>query len=87
MKERKHIYYKDPVTGETKDAISATIPNESWNLSTLKKAELFLASRFDDAPCSAEVIQEMLSLLIEKFRNDPEQIERAIVQHFTKKKK
>lgn len=35
----------------------------------------------------AGAIQELLDFLIEKYRNDPEQIERCIIQHFTKKKK
>lgn len=87
MNKRKHIYYKDSITGETKDAINAILPNEVWDGTTTIKAQSLLSVRFDDAPCSTEVIQEMIDLLIEKYRNDPVQLERVIVQHFTKKKK
>lgn len=87
MKERKHIYYKDGRTGETKDAINAITPNEIWDGATIRKAESLLSLRFDDAPCTAATVQEMVTLLIEKFRNDPEQIERAILYHFHNQKK
>ncbi|MDP2366186.1 MAG: hypothetical protein Q8M94_20740 [Ignavibacteria bacterium] len=34
----------------------------------------------------AEAVQVLLDVLIQKWRNDPVQIERVIVQHFRKKK-
>jgi hypothetical protein len=61
-------------------------PRYIWSDKNIKEARNILKLRFDDAPFSAEVVQEMLSLLIEKFRNDPEQIERVIIQHFKKRK-
>jgi hypothetical protein len=64
-----------------------TRPIYIWGDKQIKEARNLLKLRFDDAPYSAETVQQMLSLLIEKFRNDPEQIDRAIVQHFTKKRK
>jgi hypothetical protein len=58
-----------------------------WGDKQIKEARNILNLRFDEAPFSVETVQQMLSLLIEKLRNDPEQIERVIVQHFTKKRK
>jgi hypothetical protein len=60
-------------------------PRYIWSDKNIKDARNILNLRFDDAPFSAATVQEMVSVLIEKFRNDPEQIDRAIVQHFTKR--
>jgi hypothetical protein len=71
--------------GEIIDIDDPESQKVNWDLKDYKKAQNLLELRFDDAPCSAATVQEMVSVLIEKFRNDPEQIDRAIVQHFTKR--
>ena len=62
-------------------------PRYIWSDKNIKEARNLLKIRFDDdAPFSPEVIQEMLTLLIEKFRNDPKEIERAVMNHWKKRK-
>ena len=59
-----------------------------WGLNDIKEARNLLKLRYDDdAPCSDETIQEMIDVLKSDFGDDPEQIARAILQHFGVKKK
>jgi hypothetical protein len=57
-----------------------------WSDKNIKEARILLNLRFDDAPYLPETIQEMVSILITEFRNDPKEIERAILNHWKKKK-
>lgn len=58
----------------------------SWRLDDIKEARKLLKLRFDDATFSLETVQEMMTALKSDFGDDPEQIERAIMQFFKKKK-
>ena len=59
----------------------------TWSINNIKQARSILKLRYDDAPCTSETTQEMVDTLIQEFRNDPEQIERAILYHFKNLKK
>lgn len=62
-------------------------PRYIWSHKNIKEARGILKLRYDDADCSPETVQEMVDTLIQEFRNDPEQIERAILYHFRTQKK
>ncbi len=61
-------------------------PRYLWSTKNIKEARNILKLRYDDAECSLKIVQEMVDLLIQEFRNDPEQIERVITYHFRNQK-
>ena len=69
------------------DITDPRYPRYIWSDKNIKQARALLKLRYDDAEPTEETIQELIDALIKEFRNDPEQIERAILQHFGVKKK
>ncbi len=56
-----------------------------WGEKDIVAAKRTLRIKYPDAASSVEVIQEMIDELSAKYRYDPVQIERVILQHFRKK--
>ncbi len=57
-----------------------------WGEKDIISAKKTLKLKFPDALADLDSIQEMIDELSAKYRYDPKQIERAIVQHLKKKK-